>query len=378
MGRGKAEDRVDYRYEDYAEENDRIHVTTQGAYFDTSLASWGTLHGNVVYDVISGATPTGAPPLIGQTAVGKAEMHDKRYAGSLEPSFKLGNQTISGQFSDSQESDYRSIGIAVNDAVDFNEKNTTVTVGFSHSFDEVQPNEGELDYTTDAPLTGPLKKDDTDVLLGVVQLLGPATILSVDATLGYASGDLSDPYKRVLFDGFPYNPGPDPNNPFPYTVFPERRPDHKFRQVGFVSLQHYFDKLNGAVEATARLHHDDFGITAGTLSLQWNQKLGKRVTISPLFRYHRQSAAYFYGTHFPGDPTDPSYPIPIPQSYSSDYRLSSLESFTYGIELSARVWKHLSLEAGYKRFEMCGRDHITSADQYPKANIFSGELTLWF
>ena len=143
----------------------------------------------MIYDVISGATPTGAPPLIGQDKVGKAEMHDKRYAGFLEPSLRLGNQTLSAQLSDSQESDYRSVGVALNDAVDFNEKNTTVTVGISHSFDEVQPNEGELDYHTDAPLTGPLKKNDTDVLVGVVQLLGPATILSVDVTLGYASGD---------------------------------------------------------------------------------------------------------------------------------------------------------------------------------------------
>ena len=120
---------------------------------------------------------------------------------------------------------------------------------------------------------------------------------------------------------FRINPGPDPNNPFPYTVFPERRPEHKFRQVGCVSLQHYFDRVNGAVEVTYRLHHDDFGVTASTVSLLWNQKLGKHVTVSPLFRYHTQTAARFYGTLFPGDPTNPSFPIPVPQYYSSDYRL---------------------------------------------------------
>lgn len=145
-----------------------------------------------------------------------------------------------------------------------------------------------------------------------------------------------------------------------------------------MSLQHYFDRVNGAVEVTYRLHHDDFGVTASTVSLLWNQKLGKHVTVSPLFRYHTQTAARFYGTLFPGDPTDPSFPIPVPQYYSSDYRLSALESFTYGVQVSARVWKHLSLAASYKRFEMYGRDGNTSADQYPKANVFSGGLTLWF
>lgn len=372
-GRTRAENRADYRYEDYAEENGRIHVQTQGAYFDTELKPWVSLQGNFIYDVISGATPTGAPPLPGSDQVATAPMDDKRYAGFLEPVFKFANHTLSPQVAYSEESDYRSIGVALNDALDFNDKNTTVTVGISHSFDHVLPNEGELYYATDLPLTHDLRKDDSAVLLGVVQLLGPTTLLTVDGTLGYADGYLSDPYKRVLFDNFPFTPGQPA-----YTVFPEHRPGHKFRQSAFVSLQQYVDAAQGAVEASYRLYHDDYEITAHTVSVQWNQKLGKHIILSPLFRFYTQTAAHFYATHFPGDPTDPTLPIPLPDFYSSDYRLSALDSYTYGVRLSARVHERLTLDLSLLRYEMYGTDGITSPSQYPKATTVSGGLTLWF
>jgi hypothetical protein len=378
LARTKAENRADYRFEDYAEENGRIHVQTQGLYFDTALNSWISLKGNAIYDAISGATPTGAPFLPGTNAVTIVPMHDKRYAGFLEPTLKFGNQTLSGQFSYSQESDYRSIGAALNEAIDFNEKNTTLLLGISHSFDHILPNEGELYQRTGSPITRPLRKDDADALLGLTQLLGPATLVSANLTLGYSYGFLNDPYKRVMFDNSPYNPGPDPANPFPFTVWPESRPGHKFRQVAFFSVQHYFDAANGAMEVTYRFHHDDFGITAHTVSLEWNQKLGKRVILSPLFRFHTQRAAFFYNTHFPGDPGNPASPIPLPSYYSADYRLSALDSFTYGLSLSVSVHEHASLELAYKRYEILGNDSITPSFQYPKANTLTGGLTAWF
>jgi hypothetical protein len=376
--RTRAEDRADYRYEDYAEEGGRIHVQTQGAYFEMALGPATALKGNFIYDAIAGATPTGAPYLPGTNAVNTVQMDDTRYAGFLEATFKFGAATLSPQVAYSEESDYRSVGIALNGTVDFNEKNTTFLWGLSHSFDQVLPNAGELSYVTGLPLTSPQPKADSAVLLGLSQVLGPSTLLTLNLTVGYADGYLSDPYKRVLFDNVPYNPGPDPANPYPYTVWPEHRPDHRFRQITFVSYQHYVEKFSGAMEMTYRFYHDDFDVTAQTVSAQWNQKLGKRVIVSPLFRFYTQTAAYFYATHFPGDPTDPNSPIPLPAAYSADYRLSELVSYTYGLSVSARVQEHLSLEVSYLRYEMFGKDGVTSPSQYPKANVFTGGLTLWF
>jgi hypothetical protein len=364
--RARAEDRVDFSYEDYAENGGRIHVGTAGLYFASELTSSFSINGNFIYDAISGATPTGAPPLPGSDVVPMANMNDTRYAGGLTGVFKLGKHTLSPQVAYSEESDYRSLGIALNDAIDFNEKNTTFSWGLSHTFDQILPNAGE-----DPAITSPRDKDTTDGLLGISQVLDQNTVIGANVTLGYSDGYLSDPYKRVLFDDFPYTPG------FPYTVFPEHRPEHKFRQVGYVSLQHYFEPLKGAADVSYRFYHDDFGIMAHTASIQWNQKIGKYVMFSPMFRYYTQTAADFYGTHFPGDPTNPTV-YPTPTYYSADYRLSALNSYTYGASLSVRIHKHVSLEMGFKRYEMYGTDGVTAAGQYPTANVISGTLTIWF
>ena len=380
-GRTKAEDRADYRYEDYKEADGRVHIQTHGAYFDVALRPWLNVQGNYIYDAISGATPTGAPSLHGEPDFATVPVSDIRRAGFVQAAIKAGNHTLSPQISYSKESDYRSVGVSLSDAIDFNEKNTTLSIGVSHSFDSILPNEGEGHWVNGEPvfsIDSNQDKDSTDVLLGVNQLLGPNDVLNVSFTFGYSSGFLSDPYKRVYFDGNGvdyYNPDPDPL--FRYIVWPERRPDTKIREVLFLSYQHYFDKLDAGAELTYRLHHDDFGITAHTVSLEWHQKIGKIFTLSPLVRFHTQTAADFYNTHFPGDPLDQGA-MPLPKYFSADYRLSELDSLTYGASLSAKVYKHFSLEAAYKRYEMYGRDNITAKGQYPKANVITVGGTIWF
>ncbi len=96
-----------------------------------------------------------------------------------------------------------------------------------------------------------------------------------------------------------------------------------------------------------------------------------------------QTAADFYAVQLPGDPTvspdDPFSPhIPIPKYYSADYRLSALQTFTYGINLSVTLKEHLTFDLGYKRYEMYGKDEQTSPSAYPRANILSAGLRWWF
>jgi hypothetical protein len=363
LTRTRGEDRIDYRYEDYSEDSGRIHIQTHGVYFDKSIKPWLSVKGNYINDAISGATPIGAPPIPGRKKVATAEIEDMRDAGYLEGAFKFDRHTLSPQIAYSQESDYKSVGMSLSHTMDFNDKNTTLTWGISHAADEVIPNVGTSIKRNE-------DKNTTDFLLGLTQLLGPKTVFTLNATLGYSEGYLSDPYKQVVFDDFPYTPGED------YTVWAEKRPKHKFRQVGYVGLQQYFDPLHGAAEVNYRFHHDDFGVVAHTVGVQWNQKIGKYVTLSPLFRYHRQGEADFYGTSFPGDPSLPDERIP--KAYSSDYRLSELETFTFGANLSVRVHEHLSLELGYKRYLMRGMDGRTAQDQYPDANVFTGGITVWW
>lgn len=391
-----AEDRIEYRYEDYQEDGGRIHVRTQSSYFETDLKPTLTLKGTAGWDGISGATPTGGPPVAGSTQVPLVNLYDNRYSGSLGVDWQAGRWTTSPEFSYSTEKDYESFGAGLNERIDFNQRNTTLALGINHDSDKLngfwQP-----DW---------VHKSTTDGLIGLTQLLSPGTIWQATGTLGYSSGFLTDPYKGVNFSyAYPvsfYDPASSDSNS------PEKRPGHRFKQILFTSLTQYIDAVNAAAELSYRFHHDDFGIFDHTVALSWRQKLGRRFTLVPLVRYYWQTAAYFYSTRFEGDPAfpqgvagaaqsdgftilfkgvDPGYPgdasstfnVPAqPRYYSSDYRLSAFQSWTVGASLVFKVTEQWRLDAGFKRYEMHGLDGITSPSAYPKANIATIGASLLF
>ena len=59
LNRALAQDHFDYRYESYKEDDGRMGVDTQSWLFEKKITPWLSLQGEAVYDVISGATPTG-------------------------------------------------------------------------------------------------------------------------------------------------------------------------------------------------------------------------------------------------------------------------------------------------------------------------------
>jgi hypothetical protein len=376
LNRALAEDHVDYRYENYQEDAGRMSIETHSFLFEVKPTPWLSVLGEAVYDAISGATPTGAPPATDikvpfpppgpyHSTVPLTHMQDKRYAGNIEPVFTFGPHHITPQFSYSEESDYISYGAALNYSLDLNKKNTTLNLGWSHDFDTILA----------TPFTYIFKKQNKDTdnfLVGVNQLLSPKTVLTVNFTFRNSHGYEDDPYRGVLFADYPQA---DLNNP---SLFGEHRPDYKRSYIGYVSLLQYVTPLHGGVEGSYRFYDDTFGIRAHTLALSWHQKIGKMFLISPVFRYYRQTAADFYAPQFAGDPSNPGDPNPVPAYYSADYRLSKMETFTFGVEASARVTDWLTLDLAYKRYLMQGLDGVTSSSAYPKANIVTVGARLWF
>ncbi len=357
----RAEDHLDYKFEYYAEQGDRIQVRTYSALFETELTPQVFLKGSAVYDGISGATPDGGPPLAGSTRVRTVGIRDVRYAGSLEPNFRLGQHTFKPQLTYSIENDYESLAPALNYVYDFNRRNTSLNLGVAQNIDR---------NIRGIYVRQPQRKDSTDFLAGVTQALGPSSLLNVTFTLGTASGYLSDPYKGFRFSNYPN----------PSALFPERRPGHRTKQIISSSLTQFVEPLKGSAELTYRFYHDSFGLFGHTATLEWFQRLGKHVVISPLVRYYEQSAADFYRLSFMADPSDPNDPgnALIPKFYSSDYRLSRLRTWTYGAGATARLGRWLFLDAAYKRYEMSGLDGATSASNFSNANIYTLGLRLHF
>lgn len=427
----RAEDNVGYRHEFYKEDDNRISVDTDSFLFDIGMHPNVRLTGTVVIDAISGATPVGAPPqnqwpfptyatlyasayqqaytsqynlFVAQNqiyvdtgyetyqqmtnsaaqfaqasappiatnsasasyqsltnnpnyrndTVPLVHMHDRRTAFTLGLPIAWGSHELTPSIAYSTESDYISWSGALNYSVALNNKNTTLSAGWAHDADNVRNDQFLwVPKTTDA------------FFAGIVQLLGPKSYLTVNGSVTAERGYLSDPYRGVMAaNSVQLNPD-DP------ALIPEKRPDRRTTELMFVSWTRAVTALQGSTEVSYRLFHDSYGILAHTFELAWYQHLGKSIVVSPVFRYYLQSAADFYYIMVPDANA-------LPDAYSADYRLSHLETFSGGVNVTWRLHENLSLDASYLRYAMRGLDGATSQSAYPSANVFTIGLRIWF
>ena len=280
------------------------------------------------------AAPAPVPAPAPSSTVDTEEIEDERWAFNVDVTKRLGNHSVGGMLAFSTESDYQSMGLAVRDAIDFNKKNTTLTVGAAYTHDLV-----DVYYqgTTE-------NKDTVDAMVGLTQVLSPLTLFTVNLTLSQVSGYMADPYKVVDLNG---------------ELVPESRPDSKDKNILYLALNQAVPALEGALELSYRYYDDTFGIQANTWQISWYQRLGPHFTLRPSLRWYEQTEADFYGLHFTGEP----------DAYSSDYRISALRGIGYGLKLIWAPSAKWALDIGYERYEQEGTDGVTPSEVYPGANV---------
>jgi hypothetical protein len=288
------------------------------------------------------STSTATPAAGNDNKVPTANSSDERYGLVIELNKQWAPHTFGIQLAYSTESDYDSKGLALRDAIDFNQKNTTLLLGVSLNHDMVQGY-----YQPDATA-----KNTVDAMIGVTQLLDPNTFITANLTLGRSQGYLTDPYKVVELNG---------------TLIPEKRPEERTKQIAYLALNRYFDSMEGSAELSYRFYHDSFGVAANTFTFSWYQKLNAQWILRPMLRYYQQGAADFYAVRFSG----------APDVYSADYRLSELTAMGYGLKLIWKPTKSLSFDVDVERYEQRGGDGVTSPDAYPGATIVMVGATLW-
>ncbi len=345
---------ADFQYGHYSESGQRIDVDIFEATASMPVGKNITAGFNVVRDVITGASPMYnkrddqgqiVQVLSGASRCGSS-ICDQRDAvtGNLSYFWDTMSATLSGGYS--REHDYTSRYSALNLSFDLNKKLTTVNVGGSVAFDEVQPTY----FNSDCGIK--CHKTSQQYLLGISQILDKDSLLVNNMTVSYSRGYLSDPYKLVAFyqpdSSYVADPNQagvyqqlDPTNPdnvligsdtttVPMTIMGMRdtRPRNKFQWAWLTQYIRHFETLNhAALHADYRFTTDNWGINSHTLELSWHQPIAEDWQLIPRFRYYSQDQADFFRPVFDGDPQQYKH-------YSSDYRLAGFGALSGGIKIS--------------------------------------------
>ena len=359
----RAEESLTFKAQSYQEDNQRIRVDSQYVQVEADLSTSTHFKLMGLIDAIAGATPTGEKPLTPGGPTPLAPMHDRRKAWDSELSHQFARVNVTVGFADSRESDYVSNGVSLNTVTDFNDKNTSLLVGYGRTDDKI--NEEKLGWTIKRPKTG------NDFLIGVNQLIDQNTSVSANVSYGRSHGYESDPYKIVSTTMLDLDPGT-------YYTVPENRPMEKNKVSLFLAANRNVERLHGALDASYRYYHDTFGISSHTFSLLWVQKVGEHLIVQPTFRLYRQSAANFYYTNPDAAKIVTSYEPVLGETgtgkapfYSSDYRLSYMQTVDWGLKLVWKIKPWMSVDAAYDRYTSRGLDHLTPQDAYSKANVFT-------
>ena len=364
----------DYSYQLYKEDDDRIEIESHYIRGKVDIDDATSVRFQWLNDAISGASPTGALPTGPQNPSQPyyADIEDVRTGILGAISRQFGEHRVELEISRSSEDDYYSKGIALSDAWELNQKNTTLSYGFNYLDDSVQ------DGSTHR------SKHSYDWFTGVSQIIDKDTVVTANLTFGYNEGYLNDPYKIVQrneVQSIPDGLGGTIDVPV-VNIYPENRPDTRFRQVLQLEARRYFTPADGVLNAVFRLSHDDFGITSETLQLEWRQNLGDAFQVVPFFRYYHQSAADFFVQTLNGtNVNDPVNPDSNGTNYSADYRLSAFDAISGGLRLRYQFNEIFSANLAYERYVMSGSGSTSDQSQdqaYISADIWTVGVSALF
>ncbi|MEO8153627.1 MAG: DUF3570 domain-containing protein [Rhizobacter sp.] len=300
-------------------------------------------------DTLTGASPNGAvaqptaqtftnPSGRGggyTTAAGVAPLdprfHDKRLAlqGSYERPLGEG-QRVSFSGNVSNEHDFNSVSLSSSLTQDFNQKNSTLSLGLSFESDRIRPEGGVLAELKPAfggstRVAGSESRRVIDLLAGFTQVMSRSWLVQTSYNLGKGSGYHSDPYKVLsIIDGTTGLVTGDQ-----YVV--ESRPRSRTRHS--LSVQSKWHLTKDVVDVSYRYYRDDWGLRAHTLDARYRFELNGGLYLEPHARYYRQNAADFYRTWLTEgrDYTSVGSQSALPYA-SADTRLAAFSANTLGLK----------------------------------------------
>ena len=322
----------------YGERN-RANVAEPTARITRRFADGQSLSAQFGFDVITGASPSGALPTgLAQTTTSASgtvttvpagqmplnSFKDSRYAADLEwqkPFLRSFLSTIGGHVS--REKDYQSLGANGKLSADLLQHRTTLTVGGGVNRDRVFPVGGIPVGLSDgsAPAaSSSSSKDVSTVMIGLSQVVTRRWLVGLNATRTFERGYLSEPYKVLsVLDG---------TTGMPSGQAMERRPSTRERQsVLASSVYHLTDDV---LSLSYRHYRDDWQVRSHTFDIRYRRELGDGNYLEPHLRFYTQTAASFHRYGLVDG-------APLPDFATADYRLGAMRSVTIGATYGFRI-----------------------------------------
>lgn len=222
-----------------------------------------------------------------------AHYDDQRLAvgGSWQlPLTPLTRASFGGKVSD--EHDFLSISANASIARDFNQRNTTLSLGVNDESDSLHPIGGAPVSASDYTLfekTGHQSKNGVGLLLGLTQVMNRRWLSEFNLSVDRFTGYLNDPYKIIsVIDGGGNTTG----------YIYEKRPDLRTRKSAY--LENRVGWARTSATLSMRYMADDWGVHSDTAQLHvrwWNPDHDRYM--EPTVRWYRQTAADFYGSLSP-------------------------------------------------------------------------------
>ncbi len=333
-------------------ETDRVSAFEPAIAIKKTFEDESVLGFKLVFDSLTGASANGAvatsevqtftrPSGKGTYTAGKDQtplddtFHDTRvnFTASYEQPLSDRLEKIVWGANISREFDFTSLGGSGTFMRDLNQRNTTLSAGFSFELDAIRPVGGAPVALTEMQAAGPSTREGdksrsmVEMLLGVTQVVDRNTLMQFNYGIALSNGYHTDAYKIVsVVDEITgvVALGESLNGKYLY----ESRPDKRIKHSLFAKVKRY---INGDVaDASYRYMWDDWGVASSTIDMHYRFNL-KSWYLEPHVRYYSQQAADFYHTSI--TTTQAVALETLGGDLTADYRLGDMAATTIGLKL---------------------------------------------
>lgn len=267
----------------------------------------------------------------------------------------------------SNEYDFQSLGVNGGLIWDLNQKNTTLSLAFSHEADTIDA-VGDVPVglslmTNEEREGGSESRSVNDVLLGWTQVMSRSWIMQLNYNLSVSSGYHTDPYKVLTLVDGAGNPveaeslGAPDIGPGDAHVF-EQRPDSRTKHALYWENRYHLS--DDVMALSYRYTTDDWGINSHTLDLKYRWQLADDWYLQPHVRYYTQSAADFWHESL----TVPEYNAisAAGDEASADYRLGDLTDTTLGLKVGHALTRGREWNARLELYQQSGDSDAADID----------------